>query len=75
MVIFQSFNGAGDTRTPTIMNFIIYWLFQLPLAYILSIQLSFETTGVYWSIVIAETTFTIVGFFLFKKGRWKTIKV
>ncbi|MFC2094423.1 MATE family efflux transporter, partial [Bacteroidota bacterium] len=75
MVLVQAFNGAGDTRTPTIMNFFIFWLFQIPLAYLLAIELSVGAPGVYWTIVISETIFTIVGYFLFKKGRWKRIKV
>ena len=75
MVLVQSFNGAGDTRTPTIMNFFIFWMMQIPLAYIFAISFSFQSVGVYWSIVISESTFTIVGYFLFKRGRWKTVKV
>ena len=75
MIITQSFNGAGDTRTPTILNFFIFWLLQIPLAWILAIQLSWGTAGVYWAIVISETALTIAGYILFKKGRWKTIKI
>lgn len=75
MVLVQSFNGAGDTRTPTIMNFFIFWLLQIPLAYLLAIELSIGTVGVYWAIVISEAVFTIVGYFLFKRGRWKSVKV
>ena len=75
MVLVQSFNGAGDTRTPTIMNLFIFWMLQIPLAYSLAILLDFGSTGVYYSIVIAESTFSIVGYFLFKKGKWKTVKV
>lgn len=75
MVLVQAFNGAGDTRTPTIMNLVIYWLMQIPLAYLLSVQLSLGAPGVYWTVVICETIFSIAGFFLFKKGKWKTIKV
>lgn len=75
MVLVQAFNGAGDTRTPTIMNLIIYWLMQIPLAYLLSVQLSLGAPGVYWTVVICETLFSIAGYFLFKKGKWKTIKV
>ncbi len=75
MVLVQAFNGAGDTRTPTIMNFFIFWLLQLPLAYLLAIGLSIEEVGVYWAIVISETIFTIVGYFLFKRGRWKRVRV
>ncbi|MBT8386597.1 MAG: MATE family efflux transporter, partial [Ignavibacteria bacterium] len=75
MVLVQSFNGAGDTRTPTIMNFFIFWMIQIPLAYLLAIEFSLESAGVYWAIVISESAFTIVGYFLFKRGRWKTVKV
>ncbi len=75
MVLVQAFNGAGDTRTPTIMNLVIYWLMQIPLAYLLSVQLSFGAPGVYWTVVICETIFSIAGYLLFKKGKWKTIKV
>lgn len=75
MVLVQAFNGAGDTRIPTIMNFFVFWLFQLPCAYLLAIELSIGAAGVYWTIVISETIFTIVGYFLFKKGRWKSVMV
>ncbi|RPI62065.1 MAG: MATE family efflux transporter [Ignavibacteriales bacterium] len=75
MVLVQSFNGAGDTKTPTIMNLFIFWMLQIPLAYTLAIQLGFGAEGAYYSIVISESTFSVVGYFLFKKGKWKTIKV
>jgi putative MATE family efflux protein len=75
MVLVQSFNGAGDTKTPTIMNLFVFWMLQIPLAYILSIHLGIGAEGAYYSIVISESTFSVIGYFLFKKGRWKTIKV
>jgi Na+-driven multidrug efflux pump len=50
-------------------------MLQIPLAYLLAIELSFEAAGVYWAIVISESAFTIVGYFLFKRGKWKTVKV
>jgi putative MATE family efflux protein len=75
MVLVQAFNGAGDTKTPTIMNLFVFWMLQIPLAYTLAIQLGFGAEGAYYSIVISESTFSIVGYFLFKKGMWKTIKV
>lgn len=75
MVLVQSFNGAGDTKTPTIMNLFIFWMVQIPLAYSLAILLNVGSTGVYYSIVIAESTFSVVGYFLFKRGKWKTVKV
>jgi Na+-driven multidrug efflux pump len=75
MVLVQSFNGAGDTKTPTIMNLFIFWMFQIPLAYTLAIYLGIGAEGAYYSIVASESAFSIVGYFLFKKGRWKAIKV
>ncbi len=75
MVLVQSFNGAGDTKTPTIMDFFIFWLIQLPLAYFLAIGLGIKASGVYWAVVISESLFTVVGYFLFKRGRWKNVKV
>jgi putative MATE family efflux protein len=75
MVIIQSFNGSGDTRTPTIINFFVFWTFQIPLAYFLSIHLSAGPEGVYWAILIAETALTITAFILFKRGKWKTVKI
>jgi putative MATE family efflux protein len=73
MIIVQSFNGAGDTRTPTILNFFIFWMLQIPLAYALAITFNMETTGVFTAIVISESTLTIVGYFLFKRGKWKNV--
>ena len=75
MVLVQAFNGAGDTKTPTIMNLFVFWLLQIPLAYILAIHLGIGAEGAYYSIVISESAFSIVGYFLFKRGRWKTVKV
>jgi len=75
MVIIQSFNGAGDTKTPTIINFFCFWLIQLPIAYILAITLDFGPSGVFWGITVAEILVAIVGIILFKKGKWKQVKV
>lgn len=75
MVLVQAFNGAGDTRTPTLMHLFLFWFMQIPLAYFLAITLNFGPAGIYYSVVITESLFSIVGYFLFKKGRWKTIKV
>lgn len=75
MVVVASFNGSGDTRTPTIINFFVYWLFQIPLAYFLSVYLSAGPEGVYWAILIAETALTITAFLIFRKGKWKTVKI
>jgi putative MATE family efflux protein len=71
MVMLQSFNGAGDTLTPTIVNFFGFWLFEIPLAYWLAIKLGLQTRGVYFSIVIAEGSIALASVLLFRRGRWK----
>jgi putative MATE family efflux protein len=75
MVLTQAINGAGDTRTPTILNFICFWLIEMPVAWILSIWLGWGQAGVYYSIVIAETSLSVLAIWMFRIGRWKTIKV
>jgi putative MATE family efflux protein len=75
MVLISTFNGAGDTWTPTWVNFFGFWLFQIPLAYILAKHFDLGPTGVFIAIPVAETGIAIAGYILFKKGRWKTIKV
>jgi putative MATE family efflux protein len=71
MVMLQAFNGAGDTVTPTIVNFFGFWLLEIPLAYFLAITLGMHSNGVFWSIVIAEGSIAAAGVVLFKRGRWK----
>jgi MATE family, multidrug efflux pump len=72
MVLGQSFNGAGDTWTPTIINLFVFWLWELPLAYFLAIWLGLGPRGVFLSITIAFSTLALVSAFFFKRGRWKT---
>jgi len=71
MVMLQAFNGAGDTVTPTIVNFFGFWVFEIPLAYWLAIHQGMHSNGVYWSIVIAEGSIAVASIILFKQGRWK----
>jgi len=75
MVMANAFNGAGDTKTPTIINVLGFWCFQIPLAYLLAIVFKFGPTGVFIAIPVAETAISIAAFVLFKKGRWKSKKV
>lgn len=75
MVMTQALNGAGDTRTPTIINFVCFWLFQVPLAYYLSEGLGMKSTGAFIAIPAAETLIALVAWFFFKRGKWKTVKV
>ena len=71
MVLTQSFNGAGDTWTPTIINLFVFWLWELPLAYVLAITLHFGPRGVFLSITIAFSTLALVSAFFFRRGKWK----
>lgn len=75
MVIIQAFNGAGDTKTPTWINFFCFWLFQLPLAYVTALYLDLGPMGVFWSITIAEVLIAIIGIIWFRRGTWKTVQV
>jgi putative MATE family efflux protein len=75
MVMSNAFNGAGDTKTPTYINVFGFWALQIPMAYILAKQLKMGPVGVFISIPIAETAITVASFILFKKGRWKSVKV
>jgi Na+-driven multidrug efflux pump len=75
MVMTNAFNGAGDTRTPTLINFIGFWLFQVPLAFVLSTWLGLGPLGVFIAIPVAETGISVSAYIVFKKGRWKTVKV
>jgi len=75
MVLTQAMNGAGDTRTPTIINFIGCWLFQVPLAYFLSENLGMKSNGVCISIPASQLLIAILCWYYFKKGKWKSIKV
>ncbi|MFO7656583.1 MAG: MATE family efflux transporter [Bacteroidales bacterium] len=71
MVMSQSFNGAGDTFTPTLVNFICFWVIEIPLAYLLALEFNLGAEGVFLSVVIAESLLGILSFILFKRGRWK----
>jgi len=75
MVMMQAFNGAGDTATPTKLNFVIFWLFQLPLAWILARTLELGPVGVYWAIAIAYSLSAVIGVLLFRRGKWKEKEV
>jgi putative MATE family efflux protein len=75
MVMLQAFNGAGDTVTPTIVNFFGFWLFEIPLAYWLAIPMRLRSNGVYIAIVVAEAAIAAASAVLFKRGKWKMQKI
>ena len=75
MVISQAFNGAGDTKTPLIVNFFVFWVFQIPLAYWLSVSLDWQAEGVFFTIAFAHSLQAIISILLFRRGKWKTVNV
>jgi putative MATE family efflux protein len=75
MVMLQSFNGAGDTVTPTIVNFFGFWLLEIPLAWFLAIHQGMRSTGVFLSIVISQAAVAATGVLLFRRGKWKRQRI
>lgn len=75
MVSMQAFNGAGDTKTPTWINFIFFWLIQIPLSWWLAIKLDWAELGVFWGVFISETSVGLFTLWLFTKGGWKHTRV
>ena len=71
MVLTQSFNGAGDTWTPTIINLVVFWLFEIPLAYLLAKHTGLGAQGVFAALAIAYSTLAVVSAVVFRRGRWK----
>lgn len=75
MVVVQGLNGAGDTYTPTILNIFGFWIFQIPFAYLVVNLLGWGPKGVFIAIVLAETLMAIAGIIIFRRGKWKTVKI
>jgi putative MATE family efflux protein len=75
MVMIQALNGAGDTKTPTWINIFGFWLFQIPLGFLLAKVFKMGPTGAFIAIPAAETVLALAAWYFFKKGRWKTVKV
>ena len=71
MIVTQALNGAGDTTTPTVINFLCFWVLQIPLAYWLATSQELGPNGVFWAIVVSESLVTVLGVTVFRRGRWK----
>ncbi|PVW17152.1 MATE family efflux transporter [Marixanthomonas spongiae] len=75
MTINNAFNGAGDTKTPTVINFFCFWVLQLPFAYIAAFWWDWGPKGVFWAVTIAEVLIAVIAMLWFKKGTWKQVDV
>ena len=75
MVMINALNGAGDTRTPTLINLFGFWLFQIPFAFLLTKWFNMGATGSFIAIPVAETLIAIAAYIVFKKGKWKSVVV
>lgn len=75
MVVLQAFNGAGDTRTPTLINLCCFWLGEIPLAYVLSHTLGLGPLGGYLAVTVAFSATAVASVVIFRRGRWKTVKL
>ncbi len=72
MVLETAFNGAGDTWTPTYLNFFVFWVFEIPLAYLLAYYFGWGPDGVFWAITLAFSMLAVASALIFKRGKWKT---
>jgi len=75
MCLEGAFNGAGDTRTPTRLNFFCLWLGQVPLAWLLAKPLGFGATGIFIAVPVSFSLLALLSGVLFKRGKWKLQKV
>jgi Na+-driven multidrug efflux pump len=75
MVMLQAFNGAGDTLTPTLVNFAGFWILGIPLSWTLAKPLHMDGQGVFLAIVIAECFMAGAGIVLFRRGRWRRQRI
>lgn len=75
LVLSQSFNGAGDTRTPTLVNFVCFWLIEIPLGYLLAKNAGLGVAGVCWAVAISEGLMSVILIYLFRQGKWKLVEL
>ena len=71
MVLMQAFNGAGDTWTPTKVNFCVFWVFEIPLAWVLAMRTDLGFRGVFVAVLAAYAVLAVVSTVMFRRGKWK----
>ena len=72
MIVIQALNGAGDTRTPSLLNFVAFWTMQIPLAYWMATSVGMGPNGVFTAVVLSESALTVLGVMVFRRGKWRT---
>lgn len=75
MILIQAFNGAGDTLTPTVINFFAFWVFQIPVAWLLAVHYSLGPRGAFWAVPAANLLLTGASFVMFRRGTWKQQRI
>ncbi len=75
MVMVQALNGAGDTKTPTYINFFCFWVVQIPIAYYFAYGLRGGAEAALWSTPIAEILVALIAWYYFHKGDWAKVEV
>jgi Na+-driven multidrug efflux pump len=71
MIMIQALNGAGDTKMPSALNLLCFWIVQIPLAFWLATRTDLGPDGVFLAIVVSETLLTLLSIIVFRRGRWK----
>jgi len=75
MVMIQAFNGSGQTQIPVLINIFCFWILEIPLAYFLALKTGFGEKGVYLAIIAGDLALTLIGIYIFRRGKWKLSKV
>ena len=75
MVVVQAFNGAGDTVTPSLINFVCFWMIKIPLAYLLAVHAGMGPRGAFIAVTIAYSAQTVAALVLFRRGGWKAKRI